>query len=95
MRRPMPPKELLGHEWGEDFLFEPEPDINDWLHTNILNIDSPLYNPDHEHWVEHSGVCLLWAENSFKKQECAVLVQAEIIQFQVSECYFGSKCSGL
>ncbi|TCB71587.1 transposase [Acinetobacter sp. ANC 4216] len=85
MNRPYPPKHITDpEEWTEEFLFEPAQEIYDWLHTNILDPNSKLYNPDHEHLVGHSGVCFLWAEKAFNKLERIVLGQAEIVQFQVS-----------
>lgn len=82
MKRPYPPKELIEHDWCEEFLFEPARDIHDWLQETILNPGSKLYNKEHEHLVGHSGIGFLWAESAFTKQGRIVLGQAEIIQIQ-------------
>lgn len=85
MKRPYPPKSITDREeLTSEFLFEPAQEIFDWLHTNILNPDHKLYNPDHKHLVGHKGVAFLWAEHAFNKLERTVLGQAEIIQFQAS-----------
>lgn len=64
--------------------FQPALEIYDWLHETVLNEHSALYNPDHEHLIEHDGVCFLWAEEGFVKQGRRVLGQAEIPAFRVS-----------
>lgn len=82
MNRPMPP------DWepafDEPYRFAPAPEIYDWLHDTILNPSSPLYNPEHEHLIFHSGISYLWAEESFSKQDVLVVGQAELVSFRVS-----------
>ena len=84
MKRPMPPSDLLEHEWCEESLFEPAQEIYEWLHFYILNENSELFNEDHAHLIEHDGVAFLWCDSAFIKRGRRVLGQAELIQFKVS-----------
>lgn len=84
MKRPVPPSDLLEHEWCEESLFAPAQEIYEWLHFCILNENSELFNEDHAHLIEHDGVCFLWCDSAFVKRGRRVLGQAELIQFKVS-----------
>lgn len=84
MKRPYPPIELMEHDWCEESLFEPAQDIFEWLHTSILNEENKLFNEDHAHLIEHSGVAFLWCDSAYVKRGRRVLGQAELIQFKVS-----------
>ena len=81
--RPRPP-DTWANTVGDVYRFQPAPEIYDWLHETILNENSKVYNPDHEHLVGHSGVAFLWAESSFAKQGRFVHGQAELVAFRVS-----------
>lgn len=82
MNRPMPP------DWeptfDEPYRFAPAPEIYDWLHQTILNEDNKVYNPEHNHLIDHDMVRFLWAEGSFEKQGRTVHGQCELVSFRVS-----------
>ncbi|MEG9592234.1 putative metallopeptidase [Acinetobacter baumannii] len=84
MKRPYPPEWVLEISDDMSMNFCPAPEITDWLHQGILNPESKLYNEEHEHLIEHSGVKFLWAECGFAKQGRDIHGQAEIVAFRAS-----------
>lgn len=84
-KRPMPPEfvEVNGND-PQVYQFAPAPEIYDWLHQTILNKDHALYNEEHDHLIEHTGLAFLWAEGSFEKRGRVVLGQCELVSFKVS-----------
>jgi hypothetical protein len=56
--RPGPPEEILEDD-APGFLFEPAPDVVQWIRHTFLNEDSPLYNEEHIH-LQDAVIGILW-----------------------------------
>lgn len=82
LKRPMPP--MFDDSIEQPYQFAPAPEVYDWLHQTILHPHSPLYNEDHEHLINHSRLCFLWAESGFEKNQRMVLGQCELVAFRAS-----------
>lgn len=76
----MPPK--FTQDFEQPYQFAPAPEVYDWLHQTILHPDNPLYNPDHDHLIQHGKLCFLWAESGFDKRQRTVLGQCELVAFR-------------
>lgn len=94
-QRPFPPldfldetKEQLASGMEPPIKLTPAPELKDWVVKSFLTIDSPLYNPDHDHITElldHDVTFLAfaWASSSFKGKQMMILGQCEKVIFNV------------
>lgn len=74
IERPFPPEEF--EEPGRD-LFEPSPEMREWVEASYLTEDGLLYNPDHRH-LARARLGFLWTNVPHKKQMKRVAGTAEM-----------------
>ncbi|UVM64437.1 hypothetical protein LOY34_13855 [Pseudomonas sp. B21-009] len=83
MKRPIPPKSLLGLSELSNFgmRLAPAPEVWEWLQAEILAATGSIYNDDHAHLLD-ANIGVLWASSGFAKQGRVVLGQAEQVMFR-------------
>lgn len=62
-------------------IFEPAPDVLDWIRRTFLDEDSPLYNEEHKH-LQDAQLAVLWTSYPNRRQGMTVLGQAEMPAFR-------------
>jgi hypothetical protein len=72
--KPMPPKWLID-SLDEEFL--PAPEIGDFIHKELLNENSPLFNPEHLH-LKYAKIGYLWTNTLNVRQKRMVAAMVEL-----------------
>lgn len=73
-KRPMPPKALLE---SADDAFVPAPDVEAWLRSTFLGMESPLYNVEHDH-LNSAKIGVLWSNVSNNRHMKRIAGTAEM-----------------
>lgn len=84
--RPMPPETLGQFEGSYPIEITAAHDMPLFVLNTLLNPDSPLHNPDHDHLRDHfenGSIQFLWAAPKYEKGGMNVLGQCELLQFRV------------
>lgn len=85
MKKRQPPENLFGL-YPIDF--EPAHDLRKWILETFVYEDSPLYNPEPDHFqlFKRDFFAVLWASSTFVKAENMVLGQCERIENVCGAC---------
>ncbi len=75
MVRPSPPDYLI--EVSGMNLFQPAPDLREWLYAAYLEESGPLYNVEHKHLLEANVGCL-WTNTENSRHGQRIVGQAEM-----------------
>lgn len=75
LKRPLPPPRLREpHALG---IFEPAPEVVEWIRATFLDEDSPLYDSGHAH-LNEANIKALWTDALNIKQQVPVVGTAEM-----------------
>jgi hypothetical protein len=77
--RPHPPDSMR----STDAVFEPAPDLQEWIHSTFISPDGTLSNPAHEHLRDAKILCL-WTNRPNTRASKTIVATAEVFSPQGS-----------